>query len=55
MTSYKRNQIEEAITRIFYPNRQKPPSEFRTHIKLEEDNFALLRRATIATTLGRGG
>jgi hypothetical protein len=31
--SYKRNQIEEAIVRIFYPNRQKPPSELRTHIK----------------------
>jgi hypothetical protein len=31
--SYKRNQIEEAIARIFYPNRQKPPSELRTRIK----------------------
>jgi hypothetical protein len=29
--SYKRNQVEEAIARIFY--RQKPPSEFRTRIK----------------------
>jgi hypothetical protein len=31
--SYKRNQIEEAVTRIFYPNRQKPPSELRSRIK----------------------
>jgi hypothetical protein len=31
--SYKRNQIEEAIARIFYPNRQKPSSELRTRIK----------------------
>ena len=29
--SYKRNQVEEAIARIFY--RQKPTSEFRTRIK----------------------
>jgi hypothetical protein len=31
--SYKRNQIEEAIARIFYPNREKCPSELRTRIK----------------------
>jgi hypothetical protein len=31
--SYKRNQIEEAIARIFYPDRQKLPSELRTRIK----------------------
>src|SRR5262245_60598473 len=31
--SYKRNQIEEAIARIFDPNSQKPPSELRTRIK----------------------
>ena len=31
--AYKRNQIEEAIARIFYPNRQKPSSELRTRIK----------------------
>jgi hypothetical protein len=31
--SYKRNQIEEAIARIFDPNCQKPPSELRTRIK----------------------
>jgi hypothetical protein len=31
--SYKRNQIEEAIARIFYPSRKKPPSELRTRIK----------------------
>jgi hypothetical protein len=31
--SYKRNQIEEAIAHIFYPNCQKPPSELRTRIK----------------------
>ena len=31
--SFKRNQIEEAIARIFYPDRQKLPSELRTRIK----------------------
>jgi hypothetical protein len=31
--SYKRNQIEEAIARIFIPNCEKPPSELRTRIK----------------------
>jgi hypothetical protein len=31
--SYKRNQVEEAIARIFYPHRHKPPSELRTRIK----------------------
>jgi hypothetical protein len=31
--SYKRNQIEEAIARIFDPNSQKPSSELRTRIK----------------------
>jgi hypothetical protein len=31
--SYKRNQIEEAIGRIFDPSSQKPPSELRTRIK----------------------
>jgi hypothetical protein len=31
--SYKRNQIEEAIARIFDPNCEKPPSELRTRIK----------------------
>ena len=31
--SYKRNQIEEAIARIFDPSFQKPPSELRTRIK----------------------
>jgi hypothetical protein len=31
--SYKRNQIEEAIARIFNPNSQEPPSELRTRIK----------------------
>jgi len=31
--SYKRNQIEEAIARIFDPNCQEPPSELRTRIK----------------------
>jgi hypothetical protein len=31
--AYKRNQIEEAIARIFYPDRQKPPPELRTRIK----------------------
>ena len=31
--SYKRNQVEEAISRIFYPDRQKPPSELRTRMK----------------------
>jgi hypothetical protein len=30
---YKRNQIEEAIARIFDPHRQKPSSELRTRIK----------------------
>jgi hypothetical protein len=30
---YKRNQVEEAISRTFDPNRQKPPSELRTRIK----------------------
>jgi hypothetical protein len=30
--SYKRNQIEEAIARVFAPNREKPP-ELRTRIK----------------------
>jgi hypothetical protein len=31
--SYKRNQIEEAIGRIFAPDCEKPPSELRTRIK----------------------
>jgi hypothetical protein len=31
--SYKRNQIEEAIARIYDPNCEKPPSELRTRIK----------------------
>jgi hypothetical protein len=31
--SFKRNQIEEAIARIFAPNCQEPPSELRTRIK----------------------
>jgi hypothetical protein len=31
--SYKRNQVEEAIARIFDPNCEKPPSELRTRIK----------------------
>jgi cytochrome c553 len=31
--SYKRNQIEEAIARIFDPNSKEPPSELRTRIK----------------------
>jgi hypothetical protein len=31
--SYKRNQIEEAIARVFAPNCEKPPSELRTRIK----------------------
>jgi hypothetical protein len=31
--SYQRNQIEEAIARIFAPNCEKPPSELRTRIK----------------------
>jgi hypothetical protein len=31
--SFKRNQIEEAIARIFAPNCEKPPSELRTRIK----------------------
>jgi hypothetical protein len=31
--SYKRNQIEEAIARIFDPNCRKPASEVRTRIK----------------------
>jgi hypothetical protein len=31
--SYKRNQIEEAMARVFVPNCQKPPSELRTRIK----------------------
>ena len=31
--SYKRNQIEEAIARIFAPHCEKPPSELRTRIK----------------------
>jgi hypothetical protein len=39
--SYKRNQIEEAIARMFDPNCNKPPSELRTRIKrlLELDRF----------------
>jgi hypothetical protein len=32
-TSYKRNQIEEAIARIFDPSCQEPPLELRTRIK----------------------
>src|SRR4030095_1101270 len=31
--SYKRNQIEEAIARIFTPNCERPPSELRSRIK----------------------
>ena len=31
--SYKRNQIEEAITRIVVPDCEEPPSELRTRIK----------------------
>jgi hypothetical protein len=33
IAAYKRNQVEEAISRIFYPDRQKPPSELRTQIE----------------------
>jgi hypothetical protein len=31
--SYKRNQVEEAIARIFFPNCEKPASELRSRIK----------------------
>jgi hypothetical protein len=31
--SYKRNQVEEAIAHIFFPDCEKPPSELRTRIK----------------------
>jgi hypothetical protein len=31
--AYKRNQIEEAITRVFAPSSEKLPSELRTRIK----------------------
>ena len=31
--SYKRNQVEEAISRIFDPNCEKPPSMLRSRIK----------------------
>jgi hypothetical protein len=31
--SYKRNQVEEAIARLFTPDRDKPSSELRTRIK----------------------
>jgi hypothetical protein len=31
--TYKRNQIEEGITRVFAPDSEKPPSELRTRIK----------------------
>src|SRR5262245_57806285 len=31
--SYKRNQIQEAIARIFDPNCEKPSSKLRTRIK----------------------
>jgi hypothetical protein len=31
--SYKRNQVEEAIARIFFPNCERPPSVLRTRIK----------------------
>jgi hypothetical protein len=31
--SFKRNQIEEGIARIFDPNHEKPPSGLRTRIK----------------------
>jgi hypothetical protein len=30
---FKRNQVEEAIARIFVPNCEEPPSELRTRIK----------------------
>ena len=44
--SYKRNQIEEAIARIFAPNCEKPPSELRTRIKrlLDLDRFTGRKR-----------
>ena len=31
--SYKRNQVEEAIVRLFAPNCEKPPLDLRTRIK----------------------
>src|SRR5260370_2017547 len=31
--SYKRNQIEDGIARVFAPNSERPPSELRTRIK----------------------
>lgn len=31
--SYKRNQVEQAIARIFDPNCERPPSDLRTRIK----------------------
>jgi hypothetical protein len=39
--SYKRNQIEEAIARIFAPKCEEPPSDLRTRIKqlLDLDRF----------------
>ena len=33
MQSFKRNQIEHAIARIFVPNCERPPPELRTRIK----------------------
>jgi len=43
--SYKRNQIEEAIARIFDPNCEQPPSELRTRIKrLLELDRSIVRR-----------
>jgi hypothetical protein len=31
--AHKRNQIEEAIARVFAPNCEEPPSELRTRMK----------------------
>jgi RTX calcium-binding nonapeptide repeat (4 copies) len=42
--SYKRNQIEEAIARIFAPNCEEPPSESRTRIRGKQVHGRELQR-----------
>jgi len=49
MTQYKRNQIEEAISRIFEEQSEKPSSELRTRLKrLLETDRSLGRNARSA-------
>jgi hypothetical protein len=46
MLEFKRNQVEEAISRVFQPNLQEPSSELRTRIKRLLETDRALGRST---------